>query len=40
MRNDKALQAPVRGAYTVGEIAGFGAAAGETYIVKTTGAVA
>jgi hypothetical protein len=33
MRNDKASQAPVRGAYTVGEIAALGAAAGGTHIV-------
>jgi hypothetical protein len=32
MRDDKASQAPVRGSYTVGEIAAFGAAAGETHI--------
>ena len=33
MRADKASQAPVRGSYTVGEIAAFGAAAGATHIV-------
>jgi hypothetical protein len=33
MRNDKSWQAQVRGAYTVGEIAALGAAAGETHIV-------